>query len=969
MKRNIANTVCSSVYDGEVLIFVEVLIRGIKGKALVDSGCQKSVVSTWYCRRLGLTPRGPRRNICMLNGETTSCAGEVWLKPEVEGQAVELCCIVADELVCGAQMILGLDCITRLGGMCIDKSRRVCFGVKSEPITSVGIQQEVTNKLLVSIEDSDFMAKFDGERWVVEWKWKNGEPTLVNTCGEYAMSDDTRELFESEVDKWIEDGWLERYDQQRHGKVDGIVPLMAAKQPNKEKKVRPVLDYREVNGHVISHPGYDTAVCQDKLRKWRIDGENVSLLDLKKAYLQVHVVDALKRFQVVQYKRQLYVMTRMGFGLSVAPKIMSKIISRVLSLDKTIEEGTDHYIDDIWVNENVVKAKDVKKHLVEYGLITKEPISIRDARVLGLRVYERDNRKVWKRDSEFPSFSEIITKREIFSVFGKLIGHYPIGRWLRVACSYVKRLTNGLKWDEVVPAKVGSLARELMQKMCHDPVYGKWVVNGGDECVVWCDSSSLAMGVVMEIDGERVEDAAWLRKEDDGSHINVAELEAVLKGVNLAVKWGRRKVKIMTDSACVYSWVRSMLEDTGRPRVSGLSEMIIRRRLSTIRQINQEYELSLTIELIPSHKNIADEMTRVPKKWLEKEIVCVGVSGEAKIFDRVREIHNQHHLGVDRTWYLAKKQLEVEINENIVKQVIARCSKCRSIDPGPEKWEHGKLEVTSVWTRLASDITHVSGVPYLSVVDCGPSRFAIWRSLRNETTRAVREELQNIFQERGPPVEFLTDNGPCFASREMSAFLESWCVSHVFSAAYRPSGNGIAERNHRTIKRMVARSGRGVGEMLYWYNNSPNSNGIVPSELVYDYKTEIPSKEREVEKGEAKVHRKYSVGDAVYVKPPGARCDTEWKLGKVTGIVSDRVVEIDGTNRHVSDIRLVEMGASSADIEDGALEGRVSESGVSIIGEEDAQENEGSDVDEAENGSDSVRERRPPRWMSDYYLF
>ena len=45
MKRNIANTVCSSVYDGEVLIFVEVLIRGIKGKALVDSGCQNTSYS------------------------------------------------------------------------------------------------------------------------------------------------------------------------------------------------------------------------------------------------------------------------------------------------------------------------------------------------------------------------------------------------------------------------------------------------------------------------------------------------------------------------------------------------------------------------------------------------------------------------------------------------------------------------------------------------------------------------------------------------------------------------------------------------------------------------------------------------------------------------------------------------------------------------------------------------------------
>ena len=35
-------------------------------------------------------------------------------------------------------------------------------------------------------------------------------------------------------------------------------------------------------------------------------------------------------------------------------------------------------------------------------------------------------------------------------------------------------------------------------------------------------------------------------------HINVAELEAALKGLNLAIRWGLKFIKIMTDSATVY---------------------------------------------------------------------------------------------------------------------------------------------------------------------------------------------------------------------------------------------------------------------------------------------------------------------------------------------------------------------------------------------------------------------------------
>ena len=57
--------------------------------------------------------------------------------------------------------------------------------------------------------------------------------------------------------------------------------------------------------------------------------------------------------------------------------------------------------------------------------------------------------------------------------------------------------------------------------------------------------------MVLEIDNVEVEDAAWLRKNDDFGHINVAELDAVLKGVNLGLKWGRQEIEDRTGSATV----------------------------------------------------------------------------------------------------------------------------------------------------------------------------------------------------------------------------------------------------------------------------------------------------------------------------------------------------------------------------------------------------------------------------------
>ena len=65
-----------------------------------------------------------------------------------------------------------------------------------------------------------------------------------------------------------------------------------------------------------------------------------------------------------------------------------------------------------------------------------------------------------------------------------------------------------------------------------------------------------------------VKDALWLRKKDDGTHINVAELDAGIKGVNLALKWWSKKATLATDSATVHSWLHaSDWQPSGESRV------------------------------------------------------------------------------------------------------------------------------------------------------------------------------------------------------------------------------------------------------------------------------------------------------------------------------------------------------------------------------------------------------------------
>ena len=84
------------------------------------------------------------------------------------------------------------------------------------------------------------------------------------------------------------------------------------------------------------------------------------------------------------------------------------------------------------------------------------------------------------------------------------------------------------------------------------------------EVTMWTDTSSLGLGVALEVDGSIVEDASWFRKESDYQHINVAKLEAVGRGVNMAIVWSFKTFTLAVDSLTVVSWKTSVIEKRNR---------------------------------------------------------------------------------------------------------------------------------------------------------------------------------------------------------------------------------------------------------------------------------------------------------------------------------------------------------------------------------------------------------------------
>ncbi|XP_065653014.1 uncharacterized protein LOC136080325 [Hydra vulgaris] len=309
-----------------------------------------------------------------------------------------------------------------------------------------------------------------------------------------------------------------------------------------------------------------------------------------------------------------------------------------------------------------------------------EQIGDNGVRVLGLCVRKVGNKLMWSRGNRVDAISQKLTRRVVFSICGQLIGHLPVCGWLRV-------------------------------ERC-EPACGDWAVCG-DEEKVWVDASSLAIGALIQVWETTVKDATWLRKETSDIHINMAELDAVIRGMNMAeyeYDVEAEESDCFIDSVTVFHWVSNALTEKLRLRSKATGEMLIRRRLSVLQQLIEEYNVSVEVKLISSKDNLADALTRVRSRWLNKLTVpecrnsCMRIA--ATKAEYISDIHQRNgHFGVNRTLNFVRKTIPTT-TENDVQNVIKSCEPCQSIDPAPIRWEKGKLDVEGNWERLAMDITH-----------------------------------------------------------------------------------------------------------------------------------------------------------------------------------------------------------------------------------------------------------------------
>ena len=426
--------------------------------------------------------------------------------------------------------------------------------------------------------------------WEVEWQWMDNSPPAPSSApANYGLDNHTPEAqegFIKECQLWEDQEFIVPVEKSL---MKNTIPLMCVEQAHKiSTPIRPVGDYkRKLNKHLVSTPNEDhdhPLSANLMIIRWRslpLELKDAFLVDVSKAYMRIRVNPKQTYYQcfILPWKKHKYYrLTRLGFGVSIAVKVLRVILNYILE-----EEGIDRGIISPYVDDMICPKKDIERlrgALVKNGFDIKEPEDLDKAKVLGLLIQPTGQ---WHRRTAFPEIesSHELTRRLIHKWCGRITAHFPVCGWLRPACSALKRLTTipidnkSPTWDEPVQPSIVKTVQKFLKEIQErgDSVTGDWSFDKSKEWNLYTDASKHALGCVLKVGNVVVLDNTWLRNLNDARHINIAELDAVIKGIGMVYQTKRAlcidpiQVTVHCDNSSVVAWLnRNEKLDIGEQR-------------------------------------------------------------------------------------------------------------------------------------------------------------------------------------------------------------------------------------------------------------------------------------------------------------------------------------------------------------------------------------------------------------------
>jgi len=156
-------------------------------------------------------------------------------------------------------------------------------------------------------------------------------------------------------------------------------------------------------------------------------------------------------------------------------------------------------------------------------------------------------------------------------------------------------------------------------------------------------------------------------------------------------------------------------------------------------------------------------------------------------------------------WPVFQFHCPTPVNKDIEK-LISMCDTCQKHRNKQTKEPMMVTEVsTAPWHMVGMDLFHLKGKEYLVIIDYF-SNFPEMALLSNTSSNCVITHAKSIFARHGIPNIVMSDNGPCFSSKEWLDFAEQYDFKHVTSSPLHAQSNGKAEKGVHILKQLLKKA-------------------------------------------------------------------------------------------------------------------------------------------------------------------
>ena len=173
------------------------------------------------------------------------------------------------------------------------------------------------------------------------------------------------------------------------------------------------------------------------------------------------------------------------------------------------------------------------------------------------------------------------------------------------------------------------------------------------------------------------------------------------------------------------------------------------------------------------------------------------------------------HVGVNKTYDLARSIYYWPGMLNDIKQMIDGCEACHSTRPAqpvnPRSTKPPSTSFGAPMSHVGIDLFDFGGSQHLVCVDQW-SGYPMYQKLASTTTSAVIKVLTGWFNTLGWPNVIRSDGGPQFRSK-FGQFCKDNSIVHELSSPYNPRSNGLAESGVKIVKTILQKCLHEPGDM------------------------------------------------------------------------------------------------------------------------------------------------------------